>query len=89
VLTLPLIRLIALLDESRKAEIFSRVKSGLNHAQLDDLVRLLEEHEALDYSIQRARDYTDRALLELSVFPESPIRSSLKALLYYVLQRNR
>jgi len=89
VLTLPLIRLIALLDESRKAEIFSRVKSGLNRVQLDDLVRLLEEYGALNYSIQKARDYTDLALLELSIFPESPIRNSLKSLLYYVTQRNR
>lgn len=89
VLTLPLIRLIALLDESRKAEIFSRVKSGLSHTQLDDLVRLLEEYGALDYSIQKARDYTDLALLELSIFPASPIRDSLKALLQYVTGRNR
>ena len=89
VLTLPLIRLIALLDDSRKAEIFSRVKSGLNHVQLDDLVRLLEEYGALEYSIQKARDYTERALLELTVFPESPVKSSLKALLQYVTQRSR
>ncbi len=89
VLTLPLIRLIALLDENRKAEIFSRVKSGLNYVQLDDLVRLLEEHGALEYSIQKARDYTDLAALELSVFPESPVRESLKSLLQYVLQRSR
>lgn len=89
VLTLPLIRLISLVDESRKAEIFSRVKSGLNHTELDGLVRLLEEHGALDYSIQKARDYTDLALLELSVFPGTPIRHSLKALLQYVTQRSR
>lgn len=89
VLTLPLIRLISLVDEGQKAGIFSRVKSGLNHVELNGLVRLLEEHGALDYSIQKARDYTDLALLELSIFPESPIRNSLKALLQYVTQRSR
>lgn len=89
VLTLPLIRLIALLDESRKAEIFSRVKSGLSHVQLDSLIRLLEEHKALDYSIEKAKEYTDRALLELSIFPETPIRSSLASLLQYVTKRSR
>jgi len=89
VLTLPLIRLIALLDESRKAEIFSRVKSGLNQVELGDLVRLLEEYRTLDYSIQKAQDYTDRALLELTTFSDTPVRRSLEALLQYVTQRNR
>lgn len=89
VLTLPLIRLIALLDEGRKAEIFSRVKSGLNSVQLDGLIRLLEEYGALEYSIQKAQDYTELALLELSIFPESPVLNSLKALLQYVTGRNR
>ncbi len=89
VLTLPLIRLIALLDERGKAEIFSRVKSGLNNSQLGDLVLLLEEHGALDYSIAKAREFTDRAALELTVFPETPTRRSLQALLQYVVERNR
>ena len=89
VLTLPLIRLIALLDERGKAEIFSRVKSGLSNSQLGDLVLLLEEHGALDYSIAKAREFTDRAALELTVFPETPTRRSLQALLQYVVERNR
>lgn len=89
VLTLPLIRLITLLDERGKAEIFSRVKSGLSHAQLDDLVLLLGEHGALDYSIRKAREFTERAALELTIFPDSPARMSLQALLQYVTERNR
>ena len=89
VLTLPLIRLIALLDERGKAEIFSKVKSGLDHTQLGDLVLLLEEHGAIQYSIQKAHEFTDRAALELSVFPDTPVRRSLLALLRYVIERNR
>ena len=89
VLTLPLIRLITLLDESGKAEIFSKVKSGLNNTQLGDLVCSLQEHGALDYSITRAREFTERASLELAVFPDSPSRRSLLALLQYVVERNR
>lgn len=89
VLTLPLIRLITLLDESGKAEIFSRVKSGLNNAQLSDLVCLLQEYGALDYSIAKAREFTDRASLELAIFPDSPTKHSLQGLLHYVIERNR
>ena len=89
VLTLPLIRLIALLDEGGKAEIFSQVKSGLNRTQLGDLVRLLEEYGALDYSIEKACEFTERALLELAIFPELSVRRSLEMLLQYVIERNR
>ena len=89
VLTLPLIRLIDLLDESGKAEIFSKVKSGLSNTQLGDLVLLLEEYGALDYSIAKAREFTERASLELAIFPDSPTRRSLLALLQYVIERNR
>ena len=89
VLTLPLIRLIALLDEAGKAEIFSMVKSGLNQSELGRLIRLLEEYGALDYSLAKARELTERAALELSIFADSPPHSSLGALLQYVTERNR
>lgn len=89
VLTLPLIRLIELLDQNKKAEIFSNVKSGLAQSQLRELVRLLEEHGALAYAISKARQYTERAALELSVFPSSAPRRSLEALLNYVIERHR
>ncbi|MBI3999224.1 MAG: polyprenyl synthetase family protein [Candidatus Omnitrophica bacterium] len=89
VLTLPLIRLINLLDEGGKADIFSKVKSGLSNTQLGDLVLLLEEYGTLDYSIRKAREFTERALLEIVVFPDSPVRRSLQSLLQYVIERNR
>ncbi|MBI4395346.1 MAG: polyprenyl synthetase family protein [Candidatus Omnitrophica bacterium] len=89
VLTLPLIRLIQLLDEKGKAEVFSKVKSGLSHTQLGDLVLLLEEYGALNYSIEKANEFTERASLELAIFPDSPVRQSLEALLQYVIKRNR
>ena len=89
VLTIPLIRLIALLDEPGKADIFSKVKSSLSNSQLGDLVLLLEEHGALDYSIEKAREFNERATLELTIFPDSPPRRSLQCLLQYVIERNR
>ena len=89
VLTLPLIRLIALLDEGGKADIFSKVKSGLNNTQLGDLICLLQEYGALDYSFGKAREFTERSSLELAIFLDSPTRRSLQALLQYVIERNR
>ncbi len=89
VLTLPLIRLTALLDERTKAHVFSQVKSGLGQTRLSDLLRLLEEYGAIDYAFAKAREFTEKAALELSVFPASASRLSLEALLEYVLSRRR
>ena len=89
VLTLPLIRLISLLDDEQKAQVFSKVKSGLGNKELETIVRLLEEYAALEYAVQKARDFTERARLELCIFPDSLSRRSLEALLDYVIDRNR
>ncbi len=89
VLTLPLIRLIGLLDEERKAEVFSKVKSGMGGTELGAIVRLLEEYGAVDYAISRAREFTEKAALELSIFPDIAPKQGLTRLLQYVIERNR
>ena len=81
VLTLPLIRLIQLEGRTQN-EIF---KPG----RFEELKSLLEETGALDYALSRAKQFTDEARLELSVFGESAVKSSLERLLDYVLERNR
>ena len=98
VLTLPLIRLIELVDERTKGEVFKIFKRG--SAALEDvsdfkserfgtLKTLLLEHGTLDYAMSRARQFTDEARLELSVFPDSAAKAGLERLLDYVLERNR
>jgi len=52
-------------------------------------VCLLQEYGALDYSLGKACEFTERASLELAVLPDSPARLSLHALLQYVIERNR
>ena len=89
VLTLPLIRLIQLVDEPTKGEVFKIFKSDFDPARLGTLKHLLAEYGTLDYAMARAREFTDEARLELSIFGDSPARRSLTALLDYVLERNR
>jgi len=88
-LTLPVIRLVSLLDEKEKARIYSKVKSGFAQPELGDFIRLLEAHGVIEYSIGKAKEFTEYANLELSIFPDSPARQSLEELLGYVIQRKR
>ncbi len=89
VLTLPLIRLIELVDEPTKSEVFKMFKSGFGSERFDTLRNLLLEYGAIDYAACKARELTEQARVELAVFAESPVRRSLDRLLDYVLERNR
>lgn len=89
VLTLPLIRLLNLVPSKKKSEVFQIFKSHGAEEKLDYLVRLMEEYGTLDYAFEKAKEYTDRARLELSTFPDSPSKQSLLGLLDFVLTRKR
>lgn len=89
VLTLPLIRLIHLVDEPTKSEVFKIFKSDFDTGRFGTLKNLLGEYGALEHAMARAREFTDQARLELSIFSDSGAKRSLASLLDYVLERNR
>ena len=89
VLTLPVIRLLGLVDESTKGEVFKIFKSGFGSGRFERLKHLLLVYGTLEEAIAKARELTEKARLELSVFPASVARTSLERLLDYVLERNR
>jgi octaprenyl-diphosphate synthase len=89
VLTLPLIRLLNLVPANKKSEVFRAFKSFGTEDRLEYLVRLMEEYDTLNFALEKAREYTDKARLELSTFKASSSKDSLLALLDYVLKRSR
>lgn len=89
VLTLPLIRLIQLVDEPTKSEVFKIFKSDFGSGRFGTLKNLLREYGTLEWAMARAREFTEKAHLELSLFPDSAVKRSLNSLLDYVLERNR
>ncbi len=89
VLTLPIIRLISLVNEKQKAEVFRVFKSEDSFEKLRYLKALFAEYDALDYARQKAKEYAERAQLELSVFGDSAVKRSLEGLLTYVFDRGR
>jgi len=88
VLTLPLIHLLAVANPAEQAEIRSIFESR-DAGKLQNLIEKIREAKALEYSFEKARQYSVAARLELKAFPESPARASLEKLLDYVLERRR
>lgn len=89
VLTLPLIRLLQLVDEFTKSEVFKLFKSDFGATPFARLRDMLREYEAVDYAMGRAREFAEKARLELVIFPDSSVKKSLNSLVDYVLERNR
>ncbi len=89
VLTLPVIRLLSLVSENQKSEVFKIFKSNLGPEKLSYLQNLISEYGTVNYALQKAKDYTDRARLELSTLAECPAKKSLQTLLDFVIQRSR
>jgi octaprenyl-diphosphate synthase len=89
VLTLPLIRLLNLVPANKKSGVFQTFKSYGAEEKREYLVRLMEEYGALDYAAEKAREYTDKARLELSTFKDSSRKDALLGLLDFTLIRSR
>ena len=89
VLTLPLIRLLNLVPANKKSEVFGAFKSYGTGDRVEYLVRLMKEYDTLNFALEKAEEYTDKARLELSTFKDSPSKDSLISLLDYVLKRSR
>jgi len=89
VLTLPLIRLIQLVDERRKGEVFKIFKSEIGTNRFEVLLDRIREYGALEFSLEKARELSEKARLQLSIFRDSPARQSLEQLADYAIERNR
>lgn len=95
VLTLPLIRLIELVDDRKKSEvfkIFSSTKIGgseMGTHKFQVLLDMVREYGTIDSSLEKAHEYAERARLELALFADSPAKRSLERLVDYVLERHK
>ena len=89
VMTLPLIRLMTISDESKKGQIAKKLISQPNAEKLKNILVLIHEFGTIDYSLKIAHDLSRKALAELDIFRDSPAKESLCKLLEYVLERKR
>ena len=85
--TLPLIRLLAAVGEEDRAKLTAALAENGNHRR-DLLHPWLQRHDAIAYSRERARRFTQSAREELAVLPDSPARDSLVGLADFVVNRN-
>jgi octaprenyl-diphosphate synthase len=89
-MTLPLIYLREQGDTEGTAIVREIIASRTaSEAQWNRLLRILQDHRAIDYAYRRAVEYAERAKKHLQVFPPSSEREALLALPDYILSRDR
>ena len=88
-LTLPFIRLVNKLPTDRKESTLELIFQNNSKDSKAAIADLLEEHEAVDYAYDTARQLVKKAQDELSVIPDSIYKTSLLELGDYVVSRDR
>ncbi|MFN3209982.1 MAG: polyprenyl synthetase family protein [Roseovarius sp.] len=89
-LTLPVIKAVALADESERAFWARTIEKGdQRDGDLDEALRLLNHHRTLEATRADALEWTAKANAALTLLPEHPVREMLLNLSDYVVARIR
>jgi octaprenyl-diphosphate synthase len=88
-LTLPLIKLVGNLPEASRKSTCTWIFQNFNPQNRANVLELFSEHEAVEYSLNRAHHYVEEAKEELHILPESEYKTALLNLADYVVDRNR
>jgi octaprenyl-diphosphate synthase len=89
--TLPLIHMLAHVNDSRPGDIVREViaSRAVTPEQWSELLAYLKQHASIDYAFRRAEEFAERAKAPLYAFPPGAERDALLVLPDYVLSRDR
>lgn len=88
--TLPLLYAITHNDDAENAQMRNLLdKDTLATSEIDKLIAYAKAHGGIDYAYQKMQQLRDKAVAELSHFPDTPTRTSLLSLLEYTISRER
>jgi len=88
-LTLPLIKLVENLPEASRKSTCTWIFQNFTAQNRAGVLELFSKHEAVEYSLNKARHYVEEAKEEISILPESEYKTSLLQLADHVVSRNR
>ena len=86
-LTLPMIRLLAALDEVSRETLIDEIRNRLSTATYSKIRELLQEHEIYDSVRATTVGHIRQGLEFLSVFPESEAKKAIEGFASYAIER--
>jgi octaprenyl-diphosphate synthase len=86
-ITLPLIYSLNQVSGSKAGEIKKIIKNGKNKANIKKVIEFVRENDGINYALKTAQNFSLQAKETLSVFPDSPAKIALEALIEFVIDR--
>lgn len=88
-LTLPLIHTLSKEDKSNASEIMRTIKKGKKEGRIKEIIELVKSNGGIEYSLEMAYNYSEKARICLDVFEESEYKNSLLSLIDFVIDRDK
>ncbi|GHA06799.1 octaprenyl diphosphate synthase [Oceanisphaera arctica] len=86
--TLPLLRAMAVGNDAQRERIRDAIANRTGMEHLDEIMTILSDTRALEYSQQRAQDEAKKAIDSLNILPDSEHKSALVALAHMAVERS-
>lgn len=86
-ITLPLIYSLQQVSKSEAARIRKCIKNGDKKDSVDEIISFVKRNNGLKYASETAASYSKKAMDVLSIFPDSPSKTSLQQLVNFVIDR--
>ncbi len=88
-LTLPLIHTLSKEDKSNASEIRKIIKKGKKNKKINEIIELVKSNGGIEYSLEVAHNYSEKAKICLDVFEDSEYKNSLISLVDFVIDREK
>ncbi|MEZ5016809.1 MAG: polyprenyl synthetase family protein [Flavipsychrobacter sp.] len=87
-MTLPLIYTLQNVDKETKRKIIYIVKNNnTDKKKVNEVIDIVQQSGGIEYSVQKMKDYQNKALSMLDKFPPSEAKDAMKELVDYVIDR--
>ena len=88
-LTLPLIHTLSKEEKSNASEIRKIIRKGKKNKKINEIIELVKSNGSIEYSLEVAHNYSEKAKKCLDVFEDSEYKNSLISLVDFVIDREK
>ncbi len=86
-ITLPLIYSLSQVSKSEADSIKKLIKNGGRKEDVQKIIEFVRKNNGIDYALKVAQNYSNNALEMLKIFPDSPSKIALQALVEFITDR--
>ena len=86
-ITLPLIYSLSKVQKKEASQIRQIIKNGKKRNNVNEVIDFVKRNGGIDYALNKAKYYSDKAKETLSVLPDSQSKIALEALVNFVIDR--